>query len=870
MKGRKLWMGLIPLSVGMILAGCKTKTSESGNVTADPLPTSDTTSPATSDSHTSEASDVTHRNALNKNLADGAITRDYDERFDKEVEDFSGESILGTTTGTVHNPYLRVIVDSKLDSFPKTPGSGIFKMASATFDGDKTLLGQGAIHFRMRVAEGKLSLNDLIFGVRPSDDNDAHVYEINMHDALNADAEANPELTSEFQDISISLGDTIDDANTTFPDTTLKVLEQALGLHLYAKDGIDVSAVVEIEKVSFTKGDTETVIDDFARDGIGGNKNIYWGPTDSPDAILVRKGVLLSKDTSYTTTTLSEEQRALTHIVLAAQGDLSTSKMTVTYDDSASTKKTLEFKDLKAKSTNAVVNAVDGKYSNLAIDLSAFGAPEGTNVKTVTIENAGDNALEISNIFMTSFEEPELDKKYPTFNTETAVTFDDFNRTYNVGSFPSGGDGYTASTTEEQNIAAGINGITSWSNADQISMKDGSLNLPATENYDEVSIDSSHVMQGAQYLVFSIKGEEGYDLSSFRFAMDGKTTWFNAAHAMEGVMTYKDPAYESPYVTEDGYTWYVVDLSYEQIEAKGSIEIYYTGAKAIRLDSIFFANSFMAYDVETVTVENPEARDLSGYQYIGAVREYYKNDYFTFTAKGDGTATFNSLRVEYKGATLYMKDNAITILDSTGKSMKATDLIAEEYTKYYVDLSAFTGTESNGYIHFHAGALEGSTGTMTVSEYGTAKKGYATTANAGVSLNLTTEWSYVSGWTATYAAKTMFLHVSGDGTNDLSLFRIGHIHDGNTNEYWANAKPLLKNVDGTAFDYTTKIGKDGVDLVLDLEGAGMTVAVGDEIHFHINGVAAGTLQFGDAKAAAEEMPTSVILSSYDQNLVKKA
>lgn len=877
MKGKKLIWVALPVSVMMILAACggdktdpSSTSASSSDVTSSVTPTPSST--PTTESSSSVQDPVTHRAGLNKTLAEGAVTRAYDERFDKEVEDFSGASLLGTTTGTQHNGYLRVIADSNLDSFPQTPGSAIFKCATATFGGDKTLMGQGSVHFKMRVTEGKLDLKNLIFGVRCSDDSDAHTYEINMASALNSDGETNPALTSEFQDINISLGDTIDDANTVFPETTLKVLQEAVGFHLYCKADAELSAVVEIAEVSFVKGEATTVIDDFARNQISGNKNVYWGPTDCVDAVLIRKGINLAKDKSYTTPVLTEAQRGLTHLVLSAQGDLSGAKVAVTYDDASATVKELPFASLKAKGTNAVANAVDGVYSDLAIDLSTFNGPTDANVKTIAITNTGDKVLEISNVFMTSFEEPQLDKRYPLINTETAVTFDNFNRTYNVGNFPSGAAGYDASAQEEQNISAGINGITSWSMADKISMKDGTLNLPATgEGYAEVSVDSSHIMEGAQYLVFSIKGEEGADLSLFRFAMGGKTIYFNAAHAMEGVKTYGDDTYPSPYTTESGFTWYIVDLDYEGVVAKNSIKIYYTGAKAIQIDSVFFAESFMAYDQDVTEVENPQAQDLSGYKYVGGKKASWKSDYFTFTVSGDGTATFASLRFAYNGAERWIDKNnpkgPVDVFDSNGILVNATDKIPEEETQYYVDLSAYP-TSGDGYVHFHAGDASCS-GSMTVTSYGFAKNGYITTANVEKTVeldpNTDSGYMYVSGWTATNEAKAMFIHLTGDNTNDLSLFRVEQQRDGaKVGEFWANAKPLLKNVDGTAFDITTKIDSEGVDVVLDLEAAGMTVEVGDTIHFHMNAIAAGTITFNAALAASDYMPTNLIISNYDQ------
>ena len=882
MKGKKLIWGLLPLSAAMILAACNNEVptpSDSKEPTSSEVtpttPSSEDPTPTPTPSSEEPREDVTHRAGLNKTLAEGAITRDYDERFDKVVEDFSGETILGETTGEKHEGYLRVVIDSNLDSFPvdTDPNKAFFKMASSAFDGDKTLLGQGAIHLKMRVTEGKLPLKNMVFGVRPGNDNNANVYKINMADALNEDAEKNPELTNEFQDISISLGDTIDDANTTFPGLEEKVLQYALGFHLMVKADANVSAVIEIGEVSFVKGETVTLIDDFKRDDVQGNAStgrVYWGPTDSNDALLVRKGVLLGENKAYTTPTLSDEQKALSHVVIAAQGDMSSSKVSVTFDDEASTVKTLEFKDLKAQGENAVVNVVDGLYSNIAIDLAAFNGPEGAKAKTIKIENTGKKALEISKVFMTSFQVPDLNKRYPAINTSTAVTFDDMNRVYNKGKFPSGGDGYTASSAEEQNIAAGINGLTSWSMADQISMSDGALNMPATEGYAEVSIDSQHVLENADYLVFSIGGEEGYDLNLFRFKMDGKEIWFNAANAMEGVKTYGDETYPSPYV-KDGYTWYIVDLHYHDVAAKGSIELYYTGSKNIKIDSIFFANAFSASVDREKDITEIADKDLTDYSWVGNIHIAYKSDLFTFIVKGDGVATFESFRFEYNGGTLWLKDGVLKLLDEKGTPVDPTSLVPEEETRYYIDLTTTGfGATGNDYAHMHIGG--GFTGKVTITKIGTARKGVFTQGNAKTEVPLTAAWAYCGGQNpVTVDVKQMYLHISGDGTNNLSQFRVLQLRDGkNVGEVWAKDKALLKDVEGNPIDINAMIGEEGIDVIMDYEGVDLDVKAGDELGFHITGIAEGKLTFEAGKAFAYEYSSKLALDSYNQTLVTPA
>ncbi len=866
MKGKKFLWVMLPLAAGLILAGCNNdKGSSSSDAGGDNTSSS---TPAPVDPGDSSSSTPTptpvdpvqHRDGLNKTLADGAITREYDKRFDEEVEDFSGESLLGVSDGVSHKGILREVVDSNLTSFQNSPNAAIYKMASSAFDGDKTLLGQSVVNFKMRIVEGKLALKDLIFGIRPSDDNSDHVYPISLDKAVDGDQEALPELTNEFQTLSISISESIGDENTLFPNTDLKVLDSALGMHLYVKADAEVSAVIEIAEVSYSKGDSTVVIDDFARDKIAGNPNVYWGPTDCADAVLVRKGVEISKGKKYTTPTLSETQRAYSHVVLDVLGDMSGASVEVAYDND--TKKELAFAELKAKTDQAVVNAVNGIYAPLAIDLSVFGTPEGANIKTITVKNDGDNELEIANVFMTNFEEPQLDKKYPHLNTETAVTFDNFNR-----DFASLNEDWNASAADSRNVDAGINGFVSYANGANISTSGGALHLPATEAYDEVTIGSTHVLKGAQYLVFSISGEEGYDLTNFRFELGGasQAVWFNSALAMEGVKTYGDENIQSPYKDMGtGYTWYVVDLTMHNLEAKDLIAIYYTGEKDITIDSIFYANSFSANKVVDGWADSSADHDMTAYKYAGNCGAALDGDYLGFTVKGDGTnATLKTLRFEQGDATLWVKDNAITIYDANGSKVSADTVIPAEETTYYADLSVFSA-KGNAFTNVHSGDAELGGGTIKFISIFKASAGFFYDGMDAKDVDYPNGgYGYVGGWDVTSDADKIYVAVSSsDGSSDLSQFRIEKA--GGATVWAKDVAGFIKNVDGTAVDLTAKLTAEATTIVIDLKAAGINCVKGDVLHFHNSQDAAWKLSLGASSVLAEEYPYATALTTYDQ------
>lgn len=872
MKGKKL-IWLLPLSAAMLLAGCNPGTEEPASSDVTPT-TSETPAPSSSENPSSEEG-VTHRAGFNRSLAEGAVTRSYDERFDKIVEDFSGETPNGTTTGSLHDGVLREVVDSNLTSFQNSPDAAIFKMASSTFEGDKTILGQSSLGFKMRVIEGKLPIEDLVLGIRGGDG--IPVYPVSLKDAIDSDGEKLPELTDEFQDIMIDIGASVDDENAVFEGTETKVLTGGIGFHLYVKNDANVSAVIEIEEVYYVKGTDKTYIDKFDRDVLSKSDSVYWGPTDCADALFVKKGVKLAKDQSYTTKEFGDEEKAYSHIVLNAMGDLSGASVAVTYDDADSTVKTLPFASLKAQGDKAVVNAIDGAYSDLAIDLTAFGGPEGAKVKNVSITNTKDAELQIGKVFLTNFQVPELNKRYPSINTETAVTFDNFNR-----DFSSLGGDWNASAADEKNINAGINGFISYNNGDKISTSNGHLNLPGTvgSDYDEVTIGSKHVLDNAQYLVFSIKGQEGFDLSLFRFEIGKqKALYFNAALAMEGVKTYGDETYTSPYTTDDGFTWYIIDLAQNGLVAGDLMNIYYTGEKDIQIDSIFYANGWSVANVRDGWANTNEiSLNAKDGVYAGNAGPSTYAKYFAFTVKGDGEkATLHSFRVQHNGGDYkWIKDGALDVYDSTGKKVDQNTVIPAAGETYYVDVTtdAFAQT-GDGWTHLFLGMAD-EEGSITLEKIFMAAEGYSFASKAAFeATGGTGNYGYCGGWDVTAHADRLMFTVSSDKTCDLANFRV---EKAGKDPVFASAVPgMLKNLDGTNFDLSTKIGGPGtgaddkgnpvdetVTVILDLKAAGIDVQKGDVIHFHNNIESGKKMSFGAATAYSDDYPVAAALANYNQ------
>ena len=236
MKNKKL----LALLIGVLaLSGCNDKPTPTVQPTSQPTeevkptPVPSTPEVSTPEVSTPEVSvpvtpSVEHK-APFVSKAEGAVTREYKADFDTMVDDFSGETLLGTNTnGEVQKDVLRVLVDSANGDFPATPDRAIYKMATGSYDLDK----YEGIGFRIRkVGEGTLDLSNLILGLRGGDG--YKVYELNLAEAVNPDGEALEELSEEFVDLVVSPNLSLEDDQTVYenPDGTpseLKVLEEIL------------------------------------------------------------------------------------------------------------------------------------------------------------------------------------------------------------------------------------------------------------------------------------------------------------------------------------------------------------------------------------------------------------------------------------------------------------------------------------------------------------------------------------------------------------------------------------------------------------------------------------------------------------------
>ena len=639
--------------------------------------------------------------AFNKGLEENARTRDFDSDYDLMLDDFSGETANGTFTGlTKTDSYLTVPIDYLDEAhYPNNDGQAIYKLARSSED----IHSYNDIIFRMRVKEGSLPLSNLVLGLRGGDA--FQVYGVNMADGVDSDGEPTSEIGTEWTDVKISLLQTLlgDEVynNTDGTPSTTAVLDKILGLHLYVTG--EVQAVLEIQSV---KGD-DVVFEDFNHEATNApGDGLYW--RDSTGYITTKS--LIGKG-SYTIA--SEEFANYEDIALRMLGDVP-SDYSITANYSDETTKNVAKADLKDDNNVSLVEMSNGAYGSYVINFSNSGI-DNSKLESLTV-NFNSN-VSLNQVFLTSMEEDVAVTTYPKLDLENKTLLSDFNFLYEK---PFTSD-YEASNTDPTMIEEGLNYMLSYGqNGNKVKVDGNNLVFDATAldaaDYIDIKIGKSEVFKGGdQYLVMSVKLEDGATLDNFRID-DGKgAVYANQMVSDTGLPITMGNDETYPYIDANGYTYLVVDINKSGLEnlrewADEGIQIYYSGTGKLLIDEIFFTDRLVDYGSNFV---EDKIMDLSTYQYVGGVdlntttpERYLK---MTVTTE-DENVTLKSFRIEVSGAQYWFKDSVLR--DANGNVISGDTPITGSLT-VVVDLVG-SGIEPSGTLHVHAGGAEGATGNVKV------------------------------------------------------------------------------------------------------------------------------------------------------------
>ena len=836
---KKKLLYVLALSV-LPLSACQSKGSDSPSA----APSEDTASPS--------EDRAGHQDPYVKTLPSGAATRNFKDGVDAMVEDFSVGTLAGELTGGAEaENHLRVLVDSANEDFPDTPDAAIYKMATGSY----ALENYDGIGFRIRKkGEGTLDLSNLVLGLRGDDK--YNVFNINLGDAVDTDGDALPQLTNQYQDIIISPNQSIEDDTIEYDfnekngggKSGVRVLDKILGFHLFAQG--DCSQEIEIENVFITNAGDKTILDDFNRQAVDRVDNTVWWRDST--GFIINQGVELFDGASYKTTEI-DNISDFENLVVRVNGNSTGAK--IGFDNSA----LFNWSNLKDPEGNSVVNAVNGAYGSFIINFEQSGI-DPTGAKNIIVSS--DSDLFVSQIFLSNLEDEAAITSYPALDTENAVVFDSFSRTqaHIASTYEAGNE-----DADEQIKDADLYYSVSYNNADLTSVDGDCLVINGSEDYVQVTEGSKHGNTGQEYMVLVMKLEDGATLDNFRIK-DGVNDAIYANNWLAGPGLYTIPRVaDYPYALEDGFTWYVIDLERTGFTVTDSLDMYYTGEGKLMIDSIFFANSYGTPFEATINGEENTVYANGVYQYsYGGYNE--GSDTYFITLSGDGTATLETFRLQYNGATIWA-NNGLVIRDEDGEAVDITKPIPTTPTKYTIDLDESGFEIGADHIHLHFADNGGeSTGEITISNRSVLKRQrFAKTLlepeeAEAIAMNGVYQYHY-GGFNP--GAGEVEIVLSGDGTATLETFRLQY----NGDTIFANDSLCIFDENGTAVDITAPVPTTPTSYFVDLELSGFEIGA-DHMHLHFSyddGLDRGTLNFVKAVAHAVVAPYSEVIDAYHEN-----
>ena len=727
---------------------------------------------------------IDHQDPFIRTIENPSTLRAFKDGFDTMIEDFSGATPSGTTTGLFNDSFLRVLVDSNDTNEPTSPDAAIYKMATGVTDIDKF----DGIGFKVRMlGNGALNLSNLVLGLRGGDD--FKVFELNLADAVNPDGEPLEALTGEFAELVVSPNLSIEDADTVYQlldgtDSEVKVLDEILGFHLYALDE-ECSAVLEIEEVFVTLAGEKTTLDSFDRAAVNKTDPSCWWRDST--GFIVQKGVTLSKDKHYLTdnVTLAEYE----NLVINVLGD--TSELTI--NDVA-------FSSLKDNENKSVSNAVNGAFNPLVINL----ANSNLELKDGKFEFESGKEVTISQVFLTNLIDELPVEDYPLIDFAGGSYVSDFAFTMAKGTVKTN---YDEAILDTRATDAGLNYVISYLGSENIEI-DGKDLVISGGDYDYTNLVIGSNAVPSDYLVIAVK--EGANLNNFRIKLGKSSTIYaNDWFADSGLKSIPANIATYPYV-KDGYELLVIDLAksgFENID--NEIQMWYTGTEDLTIGSIFFADKYAPdYIVNETEVINVNVAAGEGYGYVAGADLSAGTRYIHIETDA---AVGNEIRFEGVNGAKWLKNDEV--IDINGNP------VIDGSTDYIIDLEASGLTDGSAH-KFHIHSTLGEAFSMKASIYERSlpfNVEETPLGNFEVAAS-SDDYKYVAG--VTIPADDSYLHiVTTAGAANLLRF------EGIDGAKWLNQGHLI-DPDGNV------IPDGSTDFVIDLVASELKGDAEQVIHIH--------------------------------------
>lgn len=572
--------------------------------------------------------------------------------------------------------------------------------------GENTTGSYSNLVFVMKGSNGA-SINHLNLAFRYDDTHNLIV--IPFTQLLDSDLQAMPELTNTYETYIISIPDTLDGKTFTGigAATDVPAGGSMVGFHLYA-DGVN-SGTVEIEEVYYTSSaittgynsQTDKLIDNFQRTNVNTvPAGIYWCGSVGE---IVGKWLIMDA-TSGTAIYEDIAQTAETYenILITLRGSLAASDIYVT--------PMFMIADTPTPGTKVLLSTL---LDEEGVAIGTFGTTFSTVVINLANNIWGSNLIGLnfelsSGIVMIDYIEfktfAQGEITYPTIDVPSLLVWDDFER-------DSVGATVVYDAANPVALANDLYYIISYSDSvtkNQLAMDNGAIVFDCTTTTDYINfVESSHFLndEAFKYMVFKMKVTDGGSYDHFR--LQTKTSgvvWANTFLAAPGLSSF-----ETPYVTNDGWEYIVVDLELSNIGTFiDELTLYYSDAGKLVIDSIFFANDqFTRLDIENRNVVDT----VAGTQIFTAGDDYAYNHlslannnpdnmrYLVLLLKGTG---MNNFRIQtYDGDVSGEVKYINQMIGIDAHEYLPEEILSDSYRYLAIDLLA-SGMQLNpDGIHLH-------------------------------------------------------------------------------------------------------------------------------------------------------------------------
>ena len=757
-------------------------------------------------------------------------TREFNENYDRMLNDMSGADATPA--------YRHVVWEAGVANSVTSPIYKIGSPSLAKFD---------SITYVVRSADTKLE--NLKLGFRHSDhDKDDDVAIVNLAEYADLITfSSGSDIGSDWTEMTLQVsqwdgiafvcgddlnpGDTVSNGNVT-------------GLHLFS-DG--TAGSLDIQRVEIeTPGRQIIVLQNFS------DKSDMWWDDSAAGTYTIfgrHAEVSSSKQITSEVATSNNMDEAYDAIVLTMSGSGTVTVAPVTASGAGTAKAWSALTDLNGTALPAL-GATPVSY---VISLDSLGAKA---IKGVEIAVTG-GTVRVYGAFFTNLEEP-VPGDYPLLDIGSINYMTQFSFEY----LSIGGD-YDKAVADSAEF--NMDYVLSYGDENaHVKVTDGHLVFDNPDVYVNAKIRSKVASENARYLVVKYKLQNGATLNYFRFAVINADTDAGSgvvyANQMKAAVDKPTWSSESPYFSESGYSYLVIDLALTFGDTNiAGLDMYYSGDGQLLIDEIFYANKVVPEQklsdnlLETDVELNIEAGE--GYQYLtGFPLDGKAHDGFAITLKGSEGATLKDIRLQFMNgevgiATRWFAVNAEgSLYDVYGNLFP--DVTAESQT-YIIDFAASDIPAGATWLHIHASKGVAATITVEAACYVDYKMTISDEAlpDDFAGKEITAEnTDYIYAGYVPGATRTGYDYAILEVEGNIAQLRIAF--DGAIRWISENAEGTLLGMNGEKFATSGK-----QTLVIDLNKSEIPATV-EAIHFHYNAESAGdVLKITSLKFATYGFPS---------------